>query len=121
MIVRKSAFGALALGLLTSALLASTAIGAEMTQTRLENTDREPQNWVLNHKNYSSHRYSQLDQINKSTVKNLKLAYAFSLGGIQGGGRFGNAALEATPLVEDGFMYVPNGWGEVSKLDLRQG
>jgi alcohol dehydrogenase (cytochrome c) len=118
---RREAFGAAALGLLMSGLLASTATAADMTQNRLENPEREPQNWILHHKNYSSHRYSTLDQINKTSVKNLKLAYAFSLGGIQGGGRFSNAALEATPLVEDGFMYVPNGWGEVSKLDLRQG
>src|SRR4029077_6177448 len=29
--------------------------------------------------------------------------------------------LTATPLVEDGFMYVPDAWGVVYKIDVRSG
>ena len=59
---------------------------------------------------------SPLDKINKSNVKGLKLAYAVALGGTAG-----NENLQATPLVEDGFMYIVDGWGMVYKIDVRSG
>ena len=37
------------------------------------------------------------------------------------GGSSKNDSLEATPLVEDGFMYVVDSWGIVSKIDVRSG
>ncbi|MBO0753637.1 MAG: PQQ-binding-like beta-propeller repeat protein, partial [Bradyrhizobiaceae bacterium] len=37
------------------------------------------------------------------------------------GGTSNNESLEATPLVEDGFMYMVDSWGIVSKLDVRSG
>ena len=36
-------------------------------------------------------------------------------------GSAGNESLEATPLVEDGFMYIADGWGVVYKIDVRSG
>ena len=59
-------------------------------------------------KDYSSHRYSDLDQINKDNVKNLHVAFTVALGGHQ-----------STPLVNDGFMYVVDAWGAVYRLDVR--
>ena len=76
----------------------------------------EPQNWLMNHHDYGAQRYSPLDAINKSNVKNLKLAFAVPLGGSSG-----NENLEATPLVDDGFMYITDGWGVVYKIDVRSG
>src|ERR1700722_13823796 len=87
---------------------------AEVTYERLQHP--EPQNWLMNHHDYSSQRFSTLDAINKSNVKNLKLKFAVALGGSAG-----NESLEATPLVEDGFMYVADGWGVVYKIDVRSG
>ena len=92
----------------------SSARAADVTYERLLNP--EPQNWLMNHHDYSSQRYSALDMINKSNVKNLKLAYAIALSGTSG-----NEDLEATPLVDDGFMYVIDGWGAVYKIDVRSG
>src|SRR5579863_2261097 len=92
---------------LGAALLAGTilaawpALAAEVTPQRLLNADKEPQNWLMNHRTYDGQRFSPLDKINKDNVKNLKLAYAVALGGTST-----NENLEATPLVEDGFMYV---------------
>jgi hypothetical protein len=43
-------------------------------------------------------------------VKNLKLAFTVALSGFQSGGRYAFGNLEATPIVEDGIMYVPDGW-----------
>ncbi len=103
--------------LLTSAaLIAAPALAAEVTSERLINADKEPQNWLMNHRTYDGQRFSPLDQINKQTVKNLKLAYAVALGGSSA-----NENLEATPLVEDGFMYMVDLWGIVYKIDVRSG
>ena len=95
-------------------LFASAPHAAEVTYERLVNP--EPQNWLMNHRDYNAQRYSPLDAINKSNVKNLKLAFAIAIGGSSG-----NEALEATPLVEDGFMYVSDHWGVVYKIDVRSG
>jgi alcohol dehydrogenase (cytochrome c) len=67
--------------LATSILAAAPALAAEVTADRLANADREPQNWLMNHRTYDAQRYSPLDQINKANVKSLKLAYAVAIGG----------------------------------------
>src|SRR5437773_8988741 len=88
------------------ALLASTflALAAEVTPQRLLNP--EPHNWLMNHRTYDGQRFSPLARITKDNVKNLKLAYAVPLGGSTG-----NEWIEATPLVEDGFLYITDAWG----------
>src|SRR5579864_9448126 len=112
-------------GVLLGAFLLSTALtplrAADVTSERLLNPQREPQNWILHHGNYQGHRFSGLKEINTDTVKNMKLAYTVGLGGYQSGGRYAHGALEATPLVEDGVMYVPDGWGSVYAIDLTAG
>ncbi len=113
-------------GTLMSSLLLATALtparAADMTFERALNVDKEPQNWLLHHGNYQGHRFSALKEINTDTVKNLKVAFTVALGGFEGGGaryKFGN--LEATPIVEDGVMYVPDGWGSVYAIDVSTG
>jgi alcohol dehydrogenase (cytochrome c) len=97
------------------ALFAATASrAADVTYERL--LKPEPHNWLMHHHDYSSQRFSALDIINKSNIKNLKLAYAIALSGTSG-----NEDLEVTPLVDDGFMYVIDGWGVVYKIDVRSG
>ncbi len=107
-------YGSLAFTLASLAVATAPARAADVTYERLLNP--EPQNWLMNHHDYGAHRYSPLDIINKSNVKNLKLAFAVALGGTSG-----NENLEATPLVEDGFMYMPDAWGVVYKIDVRSG
>src|SRR5262252_6322324 len=103
--------------LATSALaIVSSAFAADVTPDRLLNPDREPQNWLMNHRTYDGQRFSPLARINKENVKNLRLAYAVPLGG-----GTGNEWLEATPLVEDGFLYLPDAWGVLYKIDGRAG
>jgi alcohol dehydrogenase (cytochrome c) len=107
---------------LISALLASTALPAlagDVTSARLMNPDKEPQNWLMVNKDYASHRYSELDQINKDNVKNLHLAFTVALGGVNGVGFMALGGHQSTPLVDDGFMYVVDGFGAVYKLDVR--
>ena len=97
-------------------LLAGTSLAsaAEVTQQRLLNP--EPQNWLMNHRTYDGQRFSPLARISKDNVKNLRLAYAVPLGGSAG-----NEWLEATSLVEDGFLYISDAWGVLYKIDGRSG
>jgi alcohol dehydrogenase (cytochrome c) len=119
---RRSSF----VGTTIAALLLATALtplrAADMTYERALSVGKEPQNWLLHHGNYQGHRFSQLSQINTETVKNLKPVFSMALDGVEGAGtknKSGN--LEATPIVEDGIMYVPNGWGVVYALDVSSG
>ena len=115
LILRAIVGGALA------AAVAVPAVAQDMTMERALNPQAEPQNWILHHGNYAGHRYSELDAINKGNVGDLRLAFAVGLGGIEGGGRYAHGSLEGTPIVEDGFMYVTDGWGSVYKIDVNSG
>jgi alcohol dehydrogenase (cytochrome c) len=105
--------------LITSALTPARA--ADVTNERLLNPQREPQNWLHNHGNYQGYRYSLLKEINTDTVKNLKPVFTVALSGFQSGGRYAHGNLEATPLAEDGIIYVPDGWGSVYAIDVTAG
>jgi alcohol dehydrogenase (cytochrome c) len=100
---------ALLVGIVTAAW---PALSAEVTPQRLINADKEPQNWLMNHRTYDGQRYSPLERINRSNVKGLKVAYAVPLGG-----GAGNEFNQATPLAEDGFLYTVDSWGVVYKID----
>ena len=114
-------------GLIRKALLASVsglvcaatawpALAADVTPDRLANADKEPHNWLMNHRTYDAQRYSPLDKINKDNVKGLKLAYAVAIGGTSA-----NENLQSTPLAEDGFLYIVDQWGVLYKIDARSG
>ncbi len=97
-------------------LLASASVtrAADITYERLANP--EPQNWLMHHHDFGGQRFSPLGTIDRSNIKNLKLLFAVALGGSSK-----DDSLEATPLVEDGFMYVVDSSGIVSKIDVRSG
>jgi len=63
-------------------VVAWPALAADVTPERLLNPDKEPQNWLMNHRTYDGQRYSPLARISRDNVKNLKLAYAVPLGGV---------------------------------------
>jgi alcohol dehydrogenase (cytochrome c) len=102
--------------LLGAAHFAAPALAADVTPDRLVNADREPQNWLMNHRTYDAQRYSPLDRINRGNVKDLKLAYAVAIGGTSA-----NENLESTPLAEDGFLHIVDQWGVLYKIDGRSG
>src|SRR6266700_5538344 len=110
--LKTPSFAALTIAL----LLASTAgsYAADVTYERLRNP--EPQNWLMNHRDFSSQRFSPLDLISRSNVRNLKIAFTVPLGG-----KAGNEYIEATPLVDNGFMYITDVWGVVYKIDVHPG
>jgi alcohol dehydrogenase (cytochrome c) len=90
------------------------ACAADVTYERLLNP--EPQNWLHHHRDFNAQRHSPLTAIDKANIKNLKLAFAVPLGGKSAG-----ESLEATPLVDDGYMYMVDSWGVVTKIDVRSG
>jgi alcohol dehydrogenase (cytochrome c) len=92
------------------------AFAADVTTDRLANADKEPGNWLMNHRTYDAQRYSPLDKINKGNIKGLKLAYAVAIGGTSV-----NENLQSTPLAEDGFLYLTDQWGVLYKIDVRSG
>ena len=108
----------IAIALLASGtcVMMGPALPAEVTPQRLVNADKEPQNWLMNHRTYDGQRFSPLALINKDNVKGLKLAYAVPLGG-----EAGKEWIQATPLAEDGFLYITDSWGVPYKIDGTSG
>src|SRR5215468_6593713 len=102
--------------LLAATVLATPAFAADVTPERLVNADKEPQNWLMNHRTYDGQRFSPLARINKDTVKGLKIAYTVALGGIAA-----NEYMMSTPLAEDGFLYLTDSAGVLYKIDGRSG
>ncbi|HEV3372725.1 MAG TPA: hypothetical protein VG145_09270, partial [Xanthobacteraceae bacterium] len=111
-----------ALASVSVAALVASAPAADYKPTvnkeRLLNAQNEPQNWLMMNGDYSSSRYSKLTQINRDNVKNLRLAWALALGGMQDIGQNGPEN-EVNPLIDNGFMYTTDGWGTVYKIDAR--
>src|SRR5258708_28820194 len=93
---------------------------ADPTAERLLNTDKEPGNWLMVHRDYNNSRHSPLAVVNKDNAKDLKPKFIFSIGGRATGGTV-RGKEESTPLVEDGFMYVADTWDRVMKFDVRSG
>ncbi len=62
---------------------------------------------------YAETRYSRLDQVNTTNVKQLGLVWSYNLESTRG--------VEATPLVVDGIMYVTASWSVVHAVDVRTG
>jgi len=102
------------------AAIVSPATAADVTPDRLLNAPNEPQNWLMVHRDYDNSRHSGLKDINRDNAKDLKLKFIISVGGMATGGTL-RGKEEATPLVDDGFMYVNDTWGRVMKFDVRSG
>ena len=73
----------------------------------------EDGNWTMPAKNYANTRFSGLDEITTSNVKDLKVAFSFSSGVARG--------QESAPLVVGGTMYFVSPYPDiVYALDLTQ-
>lgn len=95
---------------------------AEVTPERLlaAGTEAEAGNWLMVGRTYDLNRFSPLDQINSSTVANLRLVMAAPIGGAEPAG-FGIGAMQTTPLADNGFLYLSDPWGTPYKFDLSSG
>jgi alcohol dehydrogenase (cytochrome c) len=89
-----------------------------VNRDRLVNAQNEPQNWLLMNGDYGGQRYSRLTEINRDSVKDLRMVWAMALGGMQDVGGNGPEN-EVNPLIDNGFMYTTDGWGTLYKIDAR--
>jgi len=75
--------------------------------------DNNQEDWLTYGGNYAETRYRTLDQINKTNLNELGLAWAVDLGTKRG--------IQATPLVVDGIMFLTGPWSIVYAIDVRSG
>lgn len=73
-----------------------------------------PNNWPQYHRSSNAWRFSPLTQINKDTVKRLKVAWIHQPGNITHG-------LQATPIVLDGVLYYISANNNVWAVDAATG
>src|ERR1700754_2855853 len=92
------------------ALSAQTPSFSPVTEQMLQNPS--PNDWLMYNRTYDSQRYSPLKQVNKSSVKNLRLAW--SLGQAAG-------QQEGIPLVYDGIMYLQAPGAAIQAIDATNG
>ncbi|HEX9326192.1 MAG TPA: PQQ-dependent dehydrogenase, methanol/ethanol family [Reyranella sp.] len=79
----------------------------------IKNNAATSKDWPAVGLDFGETRFSKLDQINAGNVKNLGLAWSYSLESARG--------VEATPIVVDGIMYVSAPWSVVHAVDARTG
>jgi len=105
----------LSIALLAVVVLLRGGVRAQtgVTSDRLVNAAREPQNWLTYSGGYFSQRYSTLNQIDATNVKNLELKWMYQ-GAVAGG-------WQTTPLVVDGVMYITQRPNDVLALDAKTG
>ena len=80
---------------------------------RLVNAADEPHNWLQYSGTYDAQRHSRLDQITSDNVDDLRLAWVRQLNTL--------SAVEMTPLVVDGIMYISMPDDIVMAVDARTG
>jgi alcohol dehydrogenase (cytochrome c) len=73
----------------------------------------DPANWLMWRRTLDSQGFSPLTQINRSNVSQLKMSWTRPMGP-------GNVQ-EATPLVYDGVMYIPNPGDYIMAVDAKTG
>ncbi len=121
---RSAGFAVLGLATLASAALAQPSgdlaklravAAAPVTDAMLRNPD--PADWLMYSRTYDAHRYSPLDEIDRSNVGSMALAWSKPLG---------DGQLEIIPLVYRGVMYLTtpgnrDGGSRVVALDATTG
>jgi alcohol dehydrogenase (cytochrome c) len=80
---------------------------------RIRDSSKEPGNWLTHGGDYAGHRYSTLDQITPTNVARLKTAWIYQS---REAGRW-----EATPLVVDGVIYIPERPNVITAIDGKTG
>ena len=93
------------------ALVAQVKDFRPVTEAMLRNPDAG--DWLNWRRTDNAWGYSPLDQINRQNVQQLQLAWSWAMDD--------TGAKEATPLVHDGVMYLPNPRGVIQALDAATG
>lgn len=102
------------LRLLTPLLCLLTPGLAQVSYDRILNaSDREPGNWLTYSGNLQGHRYSKLDQINRSNAASIRPLWVYQIDR--------RDKFETTPLVADNIMYASEPPSNVTAIDTRTG
>ena len=88
--------------------------GHAVDPSRLENADKNPNDWLTYHGSYKSWHYSPLDQISAGNVDKLQVAWMHSPGRATRG-------LQSFPLVADGVLYYTGSYSRLYALDATTG
>jgi PQQ-dependent dehydrogenase (methanol/ethanol family) len=81
-----------------SVAAAGAFAGSAVANDELARLSADPKNWAMQAGDFANTRYSQLNQINKTNVNKLQVAWMFSTGVLRGH--------EGSPLVIGGTMYL---------------
>jgi alcohol dehydrogenase (cytochrome c) len=112
MIMRYPFLGALLLTAVAGLATAQTPSGP-ITFERIQNSNREPQNWLTYSGNNMGQRYSPLTQITPQNVKNLELAWLWQARSVE--------KFEATSIALDGILYTIQAPNDIEALDATTG
>ena len=82
--------------------------------TNNDEIERNYENWTRSHGGYSNLRFSNLDLINKSNVKNLEIAWVYKSNDVK-------KSVQANPIIKDGLMYFPTPGNSIVCLDAATG
>jgi alcohol dehydrogenase (cytochrome c) len=104
--------GALMWTTLAELAIAQTSSGP-ITFERIQNSKREPQNWLTYSGNNMGQRYSPLTQVAPQNVKNLEMAWLWQARSVE--------KFEATSIVLDGILYTIQAPNDVVALDAVTG
>jgi len=99
--------------------LAEFEVVAAATDGELTPTDEEPKGdsfrtWSVSHGDAGSRRYSSLDQINRSNVKNLRASWTYR-------SKDGPGYIESNPIVVDGVIFAPTVGRAIVAIDAATG
>jgi alcohol dehydrogenase (cytochrome c) len=98
-------------------LVLGLAPGNIAAQERKDLVAPPGQEWLTSGGSLSNQRYSTLDQVSTSNVKDLKGKWVTHLGS----GLGTKYSFEASPVVQDGILYLASGNDDVFALDARTG
>ena len=80
---------------------------------RIVTASENPGDWLTYSGNLLGHRYSLLDQVNKTNVHNLRVKWVYQMNT--------KAPVETTPIVVEGIMYIVEPPSTVIALDTKTG
>ena len=104
------------LGTLLLTAIAGLAIAqpsGPITFERIQNSNREPQNWLTYSGNNMGQRYSPLTQVTPQNVQNLELAWLWQARSVE--------KFEATSIALDGVLYTVQAPNDIVALDAATG
>ena len=110
--MRHSSLGVLMLTAVVGLAAAQTPSGP-ITFERIQNSNREPQNWLTYSGNNMGQRYSLLTQITPQNAKDLEMAWLWQARSVE--------KFEATSIVVDGILYTVQAPNDVVALDAKTG